>query len=373
MLRCRLRYKKCIQPVTGGLIHGAHKLRQLRSHLPAIHQHLGMISVIARSNLPRKTALVNLPALRLKPNRKSLEARTTDTRHERHHRRRIHAARQERAHRHIRDHAQANCLLKQPAQLTARIFVIHRLAVRVSGGQVPILLHAHTASLPCERMPGQQCMHTGQHGVRRRHRIEGEIVVQCLQIKLAWCEPACQQALQLGGNCQPAHALGPVQRFDTQAVPRCKQLLFIYVPDCESKHAAQTLHALRTPAAIRGQHHLGIALRLKLFAAAFKLRSQLAKVVDLAVVHNHHPAVSGMHGHVTGRRKIDDGKARAGHRYGRTAIASPDAAVIRPAVVQAIGNPPAKRCICRANQCKDSAHQLFSTAGNECWARQACP
>ena len=125
--------------------------------------------------------------------------------------------------------------------------------------------------------------------------------MQCLQIELARYEPACQQTLQLGGNCQPAHALCPVQRFDAQTVPRRKQLLFIHVPNCKSKHAAQPLHALRAPAAIRSQQHLGIALRLNVFAANFKLRAQLAKVVDLAVVHNHHPAVSRVHGHVTGR------------------------------------------------------------------------
>ena len=42
VLRRCLRYTKCIQPVTRGLVHEAHKLRQLRSHLPAIHHHFGM-------------------------------------------------------------------------------------------------------------------------------------------------------------------------------------------------------------------------------------------------------------------------------------------------------------------------------------------
>ncbi len=43
------------------------------------------------------------------------------------------------------------------------------------------------------------------------------------------------------------------------------------------------------------------SLQKRTDATAFTLSAQLAEVVDLAVVHNHHPAVSGVHGPVAGR------------------------------------------------------------------------
>ena len=169
MLRRSLRYQKCVQPIARGLIHGAHKLRKLRSHLQTIHQHFSMIRVTVRGHKACVTALVNAAALGLKANRKSLEPRAADARHQRNHCRRIHAARKKRTHRHICNHAQANSFLQQPAQLAARLFIFHALAGHRRGWHVPVFLHGHAACLPSERVARQQGLHTSQHCVRRRH------------------------------------------------------------------------------------------------------------------------------------------------------------------------------------------------------------
>ena len=117
-----------------------------------------------------------------------------------------------------------------------------------------------------------------------------------------------QQRPQLGSEKQRPVLLGVVERLLPETVPHQMQHPVLAIPQGQGKHAVDAIEGgAQPPGADRLHHHLGVAVTAKEAAVVGESGPQLDRVVALAVVGDHPPAVGRHHGLVTGRREVDDG------------------------------------------------------------------
>ena len=74
----------------------------------------------------------------------------------------------------------------------------------------------------------------------------------------------------------------PVQGLYAEAVPRQKELFFLFIPYHKSKHSAQMLRGFCPPSRVCGKNHFRICLRAKL-VKPLKLFSKFPKVINFTV------------------------------------------------------------------------------------------
>ena len=144
------------------------------------------------------------------------------------------------------------------------------------------------------------------------------------------------QRLELGTEDEAPSDSAVVQRLLAEPVADEMQHPCLSVPEREREHAVTASEgAIETPDANGGEQHLGVGLAPELVAGLLQLGSQVAVVVDLAVVRHREAAAGGHHGLVPERGQVDDGEASRCQRHARAGV-GPRASVVRPAPVQGV-------------------------------------
>ena len=144
------------------------------------------------------------------------------------------------------------------------------------------------------------------------------------------------QRAQLGAEQQGAVGDRPVERFHADAVAHQAQGAGLPVEQREGEHAGKALDgAFRPPFEEGRQHHLGVGMSAKAMAAAFQLRAQLLKIIDLAVVDDDVAAIGRVHRLRAGLAQVDDGKPPMPERDAGFRL-RPGIAAVRPAMGERI-------------------------------------
>src|SRR5579863_5953265 len=157
-------------------------------------------------------------------------------------------------------------------------------------------------------VPGGQNPHAFEQGAVREEILEGEILEQSRLVELATHARQRKYSLLLGGKSESRALQKVVKRLDAIAIARQKQALLLAIPECKGKHAVEALECPDAPGGERIQNDLGVRGGAKPIPERLKFGSQLAKVVDLAVVTEHVTMVSVDHRLLSGRREINDGQ-----------------------------------------------------------------
>ena len=119
-----------------------------------------------------------------------------------------------------------------------------------------------------------------------------------------------------------------MQRLLAQPVSRQQQRLAPLVVQSDGKHATQLGDAIRAHLFVEMDDHFRIRVGVKLVAAAFQLRAQLEKVVDLAVEYATDAAVFVVDG-LPAAGEIDDAQPAHAQAYVATGV---DAFIVGSAV-----------------------------------------
>src|SRR6266542_4432593 len=112
-----------------------------------------------------------------------------------------------------------------------------------------------------------------------------------------------------------------VEGLDAQPITRREQLVLARVVDGEGKHSVQASKAVVSPLLVSLEHDFRVALRAKGMYEGLQLPTNLAVVVDLAIVSDPDGSVVVAHWLVPGRREID---------YRETAVAEAAARLVEP-------------------------------------------
>ena len=164
----------------------------------------------------------------------------------------------------------------------------------IAGGLGDAVAHA-------QEMPGQELAHALEERLARQTELEGQVVLEPLEIGLDGGQEG-QQRLRLGGEVQDVAHLGVVEGLDTEAVAHAEQLLLPLVPDRVGEHTPEAVERCRAPAVVRTHDDLRVGSGPP---GAPQLVAQLGVVVDLSVVGQPAPGLV-LHGLMPGRAGIDD-------------------------------------------------------------------
>jgi hypothetical protein len=170
--------------------------------------------------------------------------------------------------------------------------------------------------------------------VRRRDVVQPQQQGQRIAVDAVVEIRMAPQRLQFGAEHQRVAGPAVVQRLLADAVARQPQAALAAVPQRQSEHAVAAAQAfLHAPGGERRQQHLGVGVAAEARTRRFESRAQLGEVVDLAVVGEHVAAIHRGHRLVPQRRQVEDAQALVRQRDARGRV-RPDAAVVRPAVLQ---------------------------------------
>src|SRR5215469_7833054 len=128
-------------------------------------------------------------------------------------------------------------------------------------------------------------------GVRLQNVAEVEIFKKGMVIDGRQLGSDRQNGLDLGCEQQPPADMGIMQGLFAQPVTSYQQFPPTLVIEGEGEHAAQLLDACRSQLLVEMDDDLGVASGRKAVAAGFKARTELRKVIDLAVKYNPYRAV----------------------------------------------------------------------------------
>src|SRR5438552_3396113 len=126
-------------------------------------------------------------------------------------------------------------------------------------------------------MGRQQLLHPLEQRLAVQAKLEGEVIVEALQVGLDLVEER-QDGLGLGSNIQDIVHERVIEGLDAEAIAGTEQGRVGLIPQGESKHAAKVIDALLTPAAVGVQNHLGIGGSAETFFSEGP--AQLQVVVD---------------------------------------------------------------------------------------------
>ena len=255
--------------------------------------------------------------------------------HQRHDRARIHAAAEERAHRHIGHHAPPHRVVEQRPHAPGEFLFAQRLARRQLRlvADIPVLRDADAAVLREQVVAGQQLRDVAIHRVRRDRVAEGQEVRHPALADLPRHRRVGHDRLDLGGKDEPRAVVIVIERLLADPVARDKQARARRVPDRDGKHAVEPLQAVRAPFLIGVQNDLGVAARAEDMPFRLQLRPEIAEVVQLAVEDDAARPVF-VPNRLLPARKVDD--AQPPHPEEDRA-AAPHPALVRPAVPQPVG------------------------------------
>ena len=140
-------------------------------------------------------------------------------------------------------------------------------------------------------MTGLHLVDTGKGGGARHHGLH-QLVIQTGGGELARHFGVGEQHLEFGTEHQRAVDLGPVQRFDAEAVAHQHQTVFFAVIQREGEFAAQMRQgAVQAEARIEMQDDFGVTLGLEARAGCGQFGAYALVIVELAVLGQHQAAV----------------------------------------------------------------------------------
>ena len=255
--------------------------------------------------------------------------------------RRVEAAREEHADRHVRDHAIAESVDEHGLELLLELALGARQRLARLERRPVAACHRFADFAQLQPVPGQQLVHSPVDGARRRDVPELEVFAERVAVDLG--APRAESAQRLQFRAEPQRPAVPrvIQRLDAQAVADQPETALALLPQRDREHADEPVDRGDPPLAQRREHDLGVAAAAKAVAAPFELRSDLGEVVDLAVEHHDELAVVREHRLVAQSRQVEDRKPRVAEGDA-PAGAHPRAAVVGAALTQALAPRPAR-------------------------------
>src|SRR5207302_7375094 len=160
--------------------------------------------------------------------------------------------------------------------------------------------------LPDEDVPRRKLADLAKDRQRRWNRVEREKRLERVEVDL----PTRQRA-ELGGKRQLSVDVTVVERLDPEAVAREDEPLPRCIPDRNGEHSAQPLRERIAVLLVEVEQDLRVAVRAKAMAGALELLSQLAVVVDLAVLDDVDRPVL-VADRLVARVEVDDREAARG-------------------------------------------------------------
>ena len=249
--------------------------------------------------------------------------------HEGHHQARVHAAGEERPHRHVRHEVRDDGV----AQALAGLF--HQVALGGAAlrqvGELPVAAQLdarrradRAAPLGAGRVrPGdvrgvededvgrRQLGDAFEHRPRAGDEAQRQVLVERLEVGLRRLGERGQDRLDLRGEEEAAAVGAEEERLLAEAVAGEEEPAPAAVPDGEGEHAAQLVDDVLAALLVEVEDDLGVARRLEAVAAPLEVAAQLAMVVDLAVENDPRRAVLVPH-RLVAAREIDDRQAPHG-------------------------------------------------------------
>ena len=118
-----------------------------------------------------------------------------------------------------------------------------------------------------------------------------------------------QNGLRFGGEGQQFVALIDVERLDPKAISAEQEAPGLLVPQRQRPHSIEATKGVLSPASVRLEDDLGVALAAKADARLLQLGAQLKVVVELAVVAEGQPRLFQAHGLSGQRAQVDNRQA----------------------------------------------------------------
>ncbi len=197
-----------------------------------------------------------------------------------------------------------------------------------------------------------------KNGQRRRDVGEGEIGAECIHVDSAGEVLRPQDRFHFRSKIESSVVAGDKQRLDSQAVASEKKGFGLLVPDGKGEHAAESVHACRSPGGMGVQDDFGVGAGDEMIAERDEFLADLLVIEDFPVVDDAAAAVFGKN-RLSAGMQIDDAEpAMAEKDLGGREVT----AVIRPAMTQRIGagDPFAlihRPVIIQIQDAEDTAHK----------------
>ena len=261
-----------------------------------------------------------------------------------HHAARVEAAREEGAHRHVRDELPLHRL----CQVLAHLYdgVLHRpldeLLVEGQFVEAPPALDAAVAD--AQRVARLELPNRLQHGQRRGAPQVEQVVVDRGVVQSAIDRGLLEQGLELAGEEHALRGLGEVERLHAHAVAHHHQRAVPRVVEGEGEDAVEPLHHLLAIAQVEVEEHLGVAVAAEAIAVGDELLAKHAVVVDFAVVDDGHGAGDVRHRLVAAGGQVDDRETPVGESHAVLRIGG-EPRVVRSAVGDGRVHALEERCV----------------------------
>ena len=306
-----------------------------------------MVRAVSLRDEARVRALVEAPLG--EPDRERVHRLRRLLRRERGEERRVDAAGEEHADRHVREQVRAHRVAHARAQLLHELgLVVVAQLLFARGGRPRVPLDARVASLlPREEVAGGQLAHVAEDRVRRRDRVEGEEGFERVEVDLA-----ARQGAQLGRELERAAGRAVVERLDPVRVAREHEAAAPLVPDRDREHPAQPLRELEAVLLVQVDERLGVRVRPVRVARAHELARELRVVVDLAVLDDDAAAVL-VEDRLVAAGEVDDGQPPRRERHRPLDVL---AGAVGAAVLERRAHPLEPGAVGRACKSTDPAH-----------------
>jgi hypothetical protein len=229
---------------------------------------------------------------------------------DRDHRRRVEAAAEERADRHVGHHPQRDALLEQ---IREAIDVVLGRQVGVGRGErlveVPVTVRRGLAAVgPHDVVAGRK-----RFDARHERRMAMHVRTPIAPVELARTGGMGQERFHLRRKQQLASGLAVVERLDAETVAREEQAPRVRIPERDREHAEQARERLDTPFFIQMDDDLAVRFGAEGVLAPQRA-PQILVVVDLAVdghddgpvfVGDRLPAALGVHDRQPAEDEVD--------------------------------------------------------------------
>ena len=329
--------------------------RQAVRHADAVRRHHPF--VVVRAERPRGHSRGGqLVVLRIaKPDRKRLHRTRRVPGHEREYRRRIEAAAQERAQRHVRTQTDPNRLVELRAE-PFQVLVVGNANVAVARPR-PVTFDARRpTAIERQHGAGREAEHPVENRAVAGHVAEREELEQRRLGDIGNPRQRGKDRLRLGCEQEAIARLHVVQGLLANTIPRQHQPPARRIPNGDREHAAHPLERRLAMLGVERGNHFGVACGGKRTPAPLELGSKLDVVVDLAVLHDGYAAPVDRDG-LMAAGDVDD--AQPGRGQGRGSV-RPHAGVVGAAIPHRLDHRRQRRDIrgraARGHESGDATH-----------------
>jgi len=135
-----------------------------------------------------------------------------------------------------------------------------------------------------------------------------EILIEPLRVDPPWPTGKFKQDLQLGGEREPPVDFHIVERLDAEEITGEQEAALLRVQNGKREHAHQSGQGRSAPPGTGSQQHLRVRAGVERVPESFELLAKLEVVVDLAVEDDVVAPVRAGHRLSAGLRQVDDGE-----------------------------------------------------------------